>query len=71
MSMSFWPCAELSELIAKRYLSPFADCFEVGRYTTQWQFVSAEGARRLREEFPQIWKEFKLASERSEVTPPS
>jgi class 3 adenylate cyclase len=71
MSMSFWTCAVLGELIFKKYLSPFEDCFEAGRYSTQWQFVSGEGMRRLREEFPQIWKEFKLARERSETGPPS
>ena len=60
MALEFWVCCELASLITEKFLSPFQECFEFGRFTPMWQFVSKKGVDRLKSEWPGIWQQFEL-----------
>jgi hypothetical protein len=41
-------------------LNQFSDCFEYGDYTRHYEFVNAEGIKKLKETWPTIWARYEL-----------
>jgi len=51
----------LHSLIIKEYLSKYGICFALSGVTTRdYRYVSSRGQEKLKDEWPEIWDEFKL-----------
>lgn len=51
----FWTKSQLAELIGEK-LSNVTSFFEEGNYEILWAFPTQEGAMRIQQEFPEVWK---------------
>jgi len=55
-----WVNIQFEVLLEDRHLSKFASCFEGNIYDRQYTFVSEKGRAKLKQDWPEIWREFSL-----------
>lgn len=56
--IDFWVLCEYAEGIEKRVLMPYHYCFEKAKWGSDYLFVNEKGTTKLKQEWPNIWKEF-------------
>jgi len=60
MNIDYWVHSEFADLIFEKDLSRYATCFEQSGGILCSVIVNDKGKQKLREEWPNIWKEFEL-----------